>query len=73
MKIKKSRKWEWGHFLARVGLLMLFLLLMAVVVKIERKVGVDSSPNYKDGDLVFRSNIDGGEPFLLVRVRGFDD
>jgi hypothetical protein len=73
MKIKKSKKWEWGHFLARVGLLILFIATMTIAVRVERIVGNANAPNYKDGDLVFVSNYGERKPFLLIRVRGFDD
>ena len=73
MIIKKSRKREWFRFLVRVGLLISLIIVGFFIFDVDRIVGDGKSPNYKDGDLVFRSNFGRKLPFLLIRVRGFND
>ncbi|MDO4220197.1 MAG: hypothetical protein Q4D22_03145 [Candidatus Saccharibacteria bacterium] len=73
MKIKKSRKRAWMRFLVRVGIYMIMAGIMAIFIRVDRIVGDERAPFFKDGDLVFTNKIDNTTPFLLVRVRGFDD
>ncbi len=73
MKIKKSRRRECLRLLARVGLDILLIVMILGLFRIERVIGDEWKPNYRDGDVVFLNRFDNGTPILLIRVRGFDD
>ncbi len=73
MKIKKSRRREYLRLLARVGLDILLIAIVLGVLRVERIVGDERGPNYRDGDVVFSSRFEDETPILLIRVRGFDD
>ena len=72
MKIKKSRRHEWACLLRKIIVLAAILIAMMILVQIRRIEGDAVAPLYKDGDLVFKPRF-GDAPFLLLRVRGFDD
>ena len=73
MKIKKSRKRAWMRFLVRVGIYLVLAGISVIFIRVNRIIGDEKMPNFKDGDLVFTNKIDSATPFLLIRVRGFDD
>lgn len=73
MKIKKSRKRAWVRFLVRVGIYLVLAGISVIFIRVDRIIGDEKMPNFKDGDLVFTNNINNVTPFLLIRVRGFDD
>lgn len=72
MKIKKAKGRECWRLLARVGIIGVLLVVFFSFFSFERIEGDNSSPNYKDGDLVLRNRV-GDETYLLLRIRGFDD
>lgn len=72
MKIKKARGRECLRLLARVGVIVVLSVVFFSFFSIERIEGNDLAPNYRDGDLVLKSKIEG-ETYLLLRIRGFDD
>lgn len=61
------------RLLARVGLDIMLIAIVLGVLRIERIVGDEREPNYRDGDVVFSSRFENETPVLLIRVRGFDD
>lgn len=73
MKIKKSRKRAWMRFLVRVGIYLVLAGISVIFIRADRIIGDEKMPNFKDGDLVFTNKNNNATPFLLIRVRGFDD
>ena len=72
MKIKKSRKRIILRFLARVGIVVM-IIIVGCFISVRRISGNVESPDFRDGDLVFEEKWGGKATFLLVRVRGFEE
>ena len=72
MKIKQNRRREWGRLLAKIVGVGMLGAVCVFCIKAERTEGNELAPKYQDGDLVLVTRWND-EPFLQLRVRGFDD